>query len=280
MTLLIDEPRVPRGRFAVFRSLHAAEAFQQEINIAMGIPNVGVYMGTGIHTPLAQGATTNYDCLWTHPKHKLWAYAINGSVESVIRRRSFPIQDLQIATLDSTWAGAGKVIASWSLAEAMLRRFLHRTPRLPRRSGRVVADVGTLANVSLANLASNTLSPREFEEGVARIFLARQFAVFLGAGSKDGGADLVAATVAGLTPSILLVQCKCNAESNPVGESVIKALLADVVRFNATAGLVVTTSRFTDGAKRLAHDYAWRISLWDRGEVSTRYVAHVIEGHD
>jgi hypothetical protein len=73
----------------------------------------------------------------------------------------------------------------------------------------------------------------------------------------DGGIDIRATKLEGGRTEIWVVQCKCWNENAPVGPSVVRELIgtmADVLREedHVVRGMIVTSSRFTPEARRLA----------------------------
>jgi hypothetical protein len=121
------------------------------------------------------------------------------------------------------------------------------------------------------------LTPRAFEELVARVFETFGFTVELTAQVRDGGRDVVAVTH---SPTRLkyLIECKKYAPENRVGIEIVQRLHGVVAGDSATTGIVATTSTFTSPAleflKRPAVEYrlsgkdfdglrAWLVA-WER----------------
>jgi restriction endonuclease Mrr len=103
------------------------------------------------------------------------------------------------------------------------------------------------------------LSPRQFEELVARLLEQFGYKVRLGPGSKDHGVDVAAYRESELGPELVLVQCKRYDFENKVGEPVVKQLYADVTTTGASRGLLVTTSAFTSDALRYIEQIRYRV---------------------
>lgn len=96
----------------------------------------------------------------------------------------------------------------------------------------------------------------EFEKGCARLLKGRGMTVVHQSAHRDGdgGVDLYATDEAGQS---WVVQCKCWATHRPVGPDVVRELIgaingADVGSSVTSKGMVITTSRFTEGAVELA----------------------------
>lgn len=120
-----------------------------------------------------------------------------------------------------------------------------------------------------------SLSSREFEELVAELLYKQGYTVELTPPSKDGGFDMYAARKDGLGEFLYLVECKRYAPGNPVGVQVVRALHGMVQQEQATAGIVVTTSRFTKGAVEFQQSAQYKLSLRDyvhlKGWLTTTY---------
>lgn len=108
-----------------------------------------------------------------------------------------------------------------------------------------------------------SLSSREFEELVAELLNEQGYAVELTPPSKDGGFDMYAARKNGLGEFLFLVECKRYAPGHPVGVQIVRALHGVVQQEQATAGIVVTTSRFTKGAIEFQQSARHKLSLRD-----------------
>lgn len=91
------------------------------------------------------------------------------------------------------------------------------------------------------------LAPRVFEELIARVFETFGFEVELTAQTRDGGRDVIAVSHC---PTRLkyLIECKRYAPGNRVGIEIVQRLYGVVFGDAATAGIVATTSSFTQPA--------------------------------
>lgn len=126
--------------------------------------------------------------------------------------------------------------------------------------GEVLVDVRGVTDALMAHLLADprrlhSITPRKFEEIVAELLADRGYDVTLTAPSGDGGHDIFAAQRTDLGSFLYLVECKRWAPDRPVGVEVVRNLYGVVAAAQATAGIVVTTSRFTRGA----HEYQGRI---------------------
>lgn len=109
------------------------------------------------------------------------------------------------------------------------------------------------------------LSPRQFEEFVAEMFSKEGFHVELTPTSRDGGRDLLAVRHASVGSHLYVVECKRYAPQRPVGVHYVRSLYGVLEEQKATHGIIASTSYFTRGAKQLAGNLKWRVSLRDFG---------------
>jgi len=108
-----------------------------------------------------------------------------------------------------------------------------------------------------------SLTPREFEEFVAELFSRQGFQVQLTPLRRDKGRDILAISSGDLGQHLYLAECKRYDSHNPVGVHYIRSLYGVLEQERATKGIIATTSYFTRGARELAQDLKWRISLKD-----------------
>jgi hypothetical protein len=122
--------------------------------------------------------------------------------------------------------------------------------------------------------AVQNLSPREFEQLVARLFLKTGYDVESMSSGRDGGYDLV---VRHKDPFggeyTYLVEAKKYSSDRPVGVAPVRALVGVVHAMNAHGGILITTSRFTSAAAEYAMK-AGRLTLVDFQELA-RWVENV-----
>ncbi len=108
-----------------------------------------------------------------------------------------------------------------------------------------------------------SMHPQNFEELVAELLIREGMRVEVTQPSKDGGRDILAWTETAAGPHLYLVECKRYGYQNPVGVSLVRALYGVVTSENATGGLIVTTSRFTRGAREFQSTVQNRLWLKD-----------------
>ena len=107
------------------------------------------------------------------------------------------------------------------------------------------------------------LTPRKFEELVAELLIKEGLDVILTPASGDGGRDVLAYnnTIAG--KHLYLVECKRYSPERPVGVGLVRQLYGVLELERATAGMLVTTSNFTKGAREFRDSIEYRIDLKD-----------------
>jgi len=101
------------------------------------------------------------------------------------------------------------------------------------------------------------LTPSEFEQYVAILFEKAGYHVRQTGGSGDHGVDLELRR--GRATGI--VQCKRYEDA--VGPSTIRELIGTMTNAGARRGFLITTSSFTEGARREAQKAPYEISLVD-----------------
>lgn len=107
------------------------------------------------------------------------------------------------------------------------------------------------------------ISSRRFEEFVAEVLDRLGYTVELTPPSKDGGFDIYAVRKEHLGRFLYLVECKQRAPGNRIGVELVRALSGVVHEKQANAGVLVTTSSFTKGAKELQRRIEHQMTLTD-----------------
>lgn len=107
------------------------------------------------------------------------------------------------------------------------------------------------------------LPPRRFEELVAELYIRRGFDATLTPSTGDGGVDVFVVRNDELGSSLSVVQCKRYAPNHKVGVGMVRELQGTIVGTGASAGVLLTTSFFTGGAKALEQKFEYQLSLQD-----------------
>jgi Restriction endonuclease/NACHT domain len=139
---------------------------------------------------------------------------------------------------------------------------------LQKESGIFVSDIA-VTNENIWNEIKDRpetlreLPPRKFEEIVAEMLEKQGYTVELTPASKDGGFDIYVASKQALGKFMYLVECKRYTPPNKVGVHLVRALHGVVQKTQANAGMLVTTSFFTRGAKEYADETMYTLHLHD-----------------
>ena len=107
------------------------------------------------------------------------------------------------------------------------------------------------------------LSPRRFEELVAELYRRRGFEVQLTPSTGDEGVDVYAIRHDELGTSLTVVQCKRYSAAKKIGVGLVRELQGTILNTGASAGVLLTTSFFTKGARRLEERFKYQLALHD-----------------
>lgn len=133
---------------------------------------------------------------------------------------------------------------------------------------KIIVDVTETNEALLRILKSDpsmmrTLSPRKFEEIIAELLTKQGYDVTITPVSRDGGFDMYAAKKEGLGRFLYLVECKRYIPPHNVGVDVVRALYGVLQNRKATAGVIVTSSLFTKGAREFSKENFYQLQLHD-----------------
>lgn len=136
-------------------------------------------------------------------------------------------------------------------------------PEYEREIIRVSQETWDRVISELARNPSNLymLNPRRFEELVAELLTRDGMEVQLTQPTRDGGRDILAVHRGAAGQHLYLVECKRYSPRRPIGVDMVRALYGIVEQERATAGLLITTSRFTADALAFAVPVRYRMSL-------------------
>jgi len=104
------------------------------------------------------------------------------------------------------------------------------------------------------------LTPRDFELLVAYLFMKKGYDTNITPRSKDGGYDVIAEKQNDREHERLHIECKRYEEK--VGVKIVRAVLGTLIIRNATKAIIVTSSSFTETAKKEAYE-SKRLELMD-----------------
>ncbi|MEU7942239.1 restriction endonuclease [Microbispora bryophytorum] len=164
-------------------------------------------------------------------------------------------------------------VCPWS--SVVRREFDHRAAlRSLFESERLPAELGPFFDQRFIDFlhanpdAITTMHWRQFEGLVGEWLRRAGLRVQMGPGRNDDGIDVRAWDAAASVdaPALLLVQCK--REKTKIGKVIVKALAADVEFEGAGAGLVVTTSSWSPGAREVVASRCYPIAEANRETVT------------
>ncbi len=112
-----------------------------------------------------------------------------------------------------------------------------------------------------------SLGSRQFEELIAELLVKDGMKVMLTGKTRDGGYDILARADTTVGEHLYLVECKRFSRSHPVGVEIVRSLRGVPEFQNATAGIIATTSRFSEDAIREHNDLRHRIYLKDYNDL-------------
>ncbi|WP_375473210.1 restriction endonuclease [uncultured Nostoc sp.] len=126
--------------------------------------------------------------------------------------------------------------------------------QLKKRVGITKLSPGLLCNYFLRRniLMENLLDPHQFEDFTSAIFVEEGWTVERMKKTRDGGKDIIAKQEIDGVPTVAYVQVK--RQLNPVGEPKVKEFVATLAGDKIDKGFFVTTSYFTEPAKRWLKD--------------------------
>jgi pSer/pThr/pTyr-binding forkhead associated (FHA) protein len=116
------------------------------------------------------------------------------------------------------------------------------------------------------------LSPREFEEKTAALFMKLGFESIVTKQSADGGVDVTAVNNGVIFRGKYLIQCKRYSLKNKVTRPELNAFFGRVASEPGTRGIFVTSSSFTGGATKFAQNTG--INLIDGEELEKLFLRH------
>lgn len=143
----------------------------------------------------------------------------------------------------------------------------------PLRSGaaaekQILADVEFVGRNLLERIAASprqvfSLTSAEFEELAAELLAKQGYEISLTPRTRDGGKDMYAAKREKLGSFLYVVECKRWAPDRPVGVGIVRALHGVTQHERVNAGILLTTSSFTQPALAFAEEARYQLSLRD-----------------
>lgn len=111
------------------------------------------------------------------------------------------------------------------------------------------------------------LSPRKFEELIAKLLEDDGFNVQLTSKSRDGGRDIFASLSLPVGKILTLVECKKWSANKKVSVQPIRSLYGILMSERATNAMLVTTSTFTKPAADFIKSVKYQMSLKDYDDI-------------
>lgn len=105
------------------------------------------------------------------------------------------------------------------------------------------------------------LTSRKFEYLVAELLQRSGYEVEVTSATRDGGKDVIAKLKTPALTFILYVECKHNHPDNKVGVQIARQLFGVVQADRVSAGLIVTTSSFTEPALKYQRQFPHLLDL-------------------
>jgi len=138
----------------------------------------------------------------------------------------------------------------------------------PAAASQLDVKVQSISDALVQRLAAEPglmyeLRPRQLEELMAELYARQGFEVELTPETRDGGVDLYLIQHTSYGRLLTVVDCKRKRADRPVKVEVVRQMLGTIEETGASAGVLVTTSRFTSGAIKLGEKYPFRLGLQD-----------------
>lgn len=110
-------------------------------------------------------------------------------------------------------------------------------------------------------------TPREFEQMICEFLDEQGYKVELTKQTKDGGKDLIVVQKSMIGDFCIYVECKKYDVHRPIGVSLVRELYGSIMADEVTAGMMITTSYFSDAAKDYTKKIQYRMTLMDYNDL-------------
>lgn len=140
---------------------------------------------------------------------------------------------------------------------------------VPRALSIQLASMSETLAVAVARNPSllDTIEWGRFEDLMAELFVDEGYEVIQTPKRKDLGRDFLAFYREPFGTILTIVECKRYAREHKVGVALVRQLHSVLERDRANRAILATTSYFTQGARELAVDLKYRLSLRDYDDV-------------
>lgn len=113
----------------------------------------------------------------------------------------------------------------------------------------------------------HSLHHRKFEELIAEIFRNKGYKVTLTPQTRDGGKDIIAVYNSPFGHQMFIVECKKYKEDHKVGVELVRGLYGVKSSERYTQAILVTSSTFTEDAKKFVKPLEYELALKDFEDV-------------
>jgi restriction endonuclease Mrr len=112
------------------------------------------------------------------------------------------------------------------------------------------------------------VDPIRFEHLIARLLENAGYSVKITPATRDGGRDILAVLKIPFGEVLTIVDCKRFAANRIIGPELVQRLLwVSDNRDRASNAMLVTTSSFTSGARKIEQEYRWRLQLKEYSDI-------------
>lgn len=111
------------------------------------------------------------------------------------------------------------------------------------------------------------VSPRRFEELIAELLDDMGWEVKMTPQSKDGGKDIIAVLDTAIGKLLCLVEAKRYSDHRPVQVGLVRQLYGTFMDHGANSAMLVTSSRFTRGAREFQSKHQYQITLKEYDDI-------------
>jgi restriction system protein len=112
------------------------------------------------------------------------------------------------------------------------------------------------------------LSPRKYEELIAELLDDMGYEVSLTKATRDGGKDILASMKTECGDFLCLVEAKRYRQERKIGVSLVRTLYGTLCDYQATSGMLVTTSTYSPDAQAFQKNHQYQLSLRDYTDVA------------
>lgn len=159
-----------------------------------------------------------------------------------------------------------KTVESINIESETTHKFALYNPTIDNT--KVISDIRVINNLILEKIKFkiqdiHKLNSRQFEILVAELFEKEGYKVHLTKETRDGGKDLMVLENNILGNFLIYAECKKYSPQNHVGVRLVRELYGTVMADKATAGIMITSSYFSNDAKEYSEKIKHQMNLID-----------------